>query len=186
MRVLTLYRDRSGQVTVAHGGKVGLHTHGRLDEGVSQVLLTGPLPELEREAAKILHHLDWRGFASFDVKIDPRNGVGYFLELNPRTSATTHYMTAAGVNPYEAWRNDWILDRQGVVLKPARRVVYSSVSRGAIRDAAAPEIRAQMKGLPVRYPLLNWRDLALRRSVLARTLRAWRHMQARSEHYRRR
>ena len=120
------------------------------------------------------------------MKIDPRNGVGYFLELNPRTSATTHYMTAAGVNPYEAWRNDWILDRQGVVLKPARRVVYSSVSRGAIRDAAAPEIRAQMKGLPVRYPLLNWRDLALRRSVLARTLRAWRHMQARSEHYRRR
>ena len=186
MRVLTLYRDRSGQVTVAHGGKVALHTHGPLDEGVSQVILTGPLPESERDAARILQHFDWRGFASSDVKVDPRSGVGYFLELNPRTSATTHYVTAAGVNPYEAWRNDWVLDRQGEALEPTKRISYSSVSRGAIRDAAAPETRAEMRGLPVRHPLLNWRDLALRRSVLGRTVRAWRHMQKRSESYRQR
>ena len=178
MRVLTLYRDRSGKVTLAHGGKVGLHTHGASDEGVSEVILTGPQPELELQASRILDRLEWRGFASFDVKVHSDTGVAYFLELNPRTSATAHYMTASGVNPYLAWRNDWVLDRQGELIKPTRRVVYSSIPRKAIRQLTSERFLAEAKGVPIRHPLLSVRDMTPGKQSRWRTVRVLRTMRA--------
>jgi len=40
----------------------------------------------------------WAGFASLDVKRDPRDGVYRFLELNPRVGRSGYSVTAAGYN----------------------------------------------------------------------------------------
>lgn len=62
-------------------------------------MITEEFPSLWESACTLLTDNGYRGFANFDVKIDPRDGRALFLEVNPRIGRNNWYMAAAGANP---------------------------------------------------------------------------------------
>ncbi|WP_341855090.1 hypothetical protein [Brachybacterium sp. GPGPB12] len=98
MLSVTAYVDTQGRVTLLGGAQVLLeeHTPGAL--GNPAAMFTTDLPEVFEQSVRFLHHTGYRGYANFDVKIDPRDGVGKFFEVNPRIGRNNYYMTAAGAN----------------------------------------------------------------------------------------
>ena len=91
---------------MAWGGRVLLEEHTPGTLGNPAAILTGRLAQIEADARRLVEHLGWTGFANFDVKVDPRTGVGHFFELNPRTGRSNYYLTASGLNPAAYWMAD--------------------------------------------------------------------------------
>src|SRR5690606_8505227 len=103
MRIITTYSERDGAVRMACGARVLLEEHTPGTLGNPAAILTGRLEQVEADARRLVEHLGWTGFANFDVKVDPRTGVGHFFELNPRTGRSNYYLTASGLNPAAFW-----------------------------------------------------------------------------------
>ena len=101
-RTVTCYVDRAGEVTLMASGQLLLQLHAPTRIGNSAAILTEPQPEVEEQAAAILHELGFTGFANFDVKVDPRDGRAHFLDLNPRIGRPNYYLNVAGRNPARA------------------------------------------------------------------------------------
>lgn len=95
-RSITAYRATNGQVTLTCAAQVLLGEHTPDALGRPAAMVTGPHPEILAEATRFLDHVDYVGFANFDLKVDPRSGREYFLELNPRLGRNNYYVTAAG------------------------------------------------------------------------------------------
>lgn len=108
MRILTCYCDMSGRMRFASFGHVLLeeHTPGAL--GNPAGIITRADAEIVEQARRLLEHIDWRGFANFDLKYDPRDGRTVFFELNPRLGRSNFYITAAGRNTTELYVREWI------------------------------------------------------------------------------
>src|SRR5699024_6949024 len=75
----------------------------------------------------------YRGYANFDVKIDPRDGVAKFFEVNPRIGRNNYYMTAAGANVAEPVVADLVEGRALPRMVPHREVLYSIVPWALLR-----------------------------------------------------
>lgn len=97
--IATFFRDGSGQTRLVSYGEVILEDHAPGTEGNARAVLAGADATVARQGQALLEALDWRGFAMFDVKVDPRDGAAQFLEMNPRLGRNHYYLTAAGVNP---------------------------------------------------------------------------------------
>ena len=98
MLSVTPYVDTRGEVTLLGGAHVLLeeHTPGAL--GNPAAMFTTDLGDVLAQSERFLRRTGYRGFANFDVKIDPRDGVAKFFEVNPRIGRNNYYMTAAGAN----------------------------------------------------------------------------------------
>lgn len=99
LRLATYFTDQTGTVRLTAYGEVIVEDHAPGLEGNSPAVLTARDPTVERQGAALLRAIGWRGFAMFDIKVDPRDGVAKFLELNPRLGRNHHYVTAGGINP---------------------------------------------------------------------------------------
>jgi D-aspartate ligase len=172
MRIMTTFSDQNGRVRWAHGGKVLLEEHTPGTLGNPAAILTGPLPAIEADARRLVEHMGWTGFANFDIKVDPRDGVGYFFELNPRTGRSNYYLTASGINPAIFWVAEHL---QGGNLPDVRRtpILYRIVPRLLLRQYAGQETRAAIARVtrvahPLKYPGdRSWkRDLWVRLAEL--------------------
>lgn len=95
MRVLTTYSDRDGRVRWARLGHVLLEDHDPAMIGNPLAVVHGASETAAAEAARLLEHVGWTGYANFDIKVDPRDGTEYFFELNPRLGRSHAYLTAA-------------------------------------------------------------------------------------------
>ncbi|MFC4556522.1 hypothetical protein [Georgenia faecalis] len=109
-RTVTCYVDRTGRVTMMASGQLILGLHAPTMLGNSATILTVPQPGLAEQAAAILRELRFTGFANFDIKVDPRDGRGRFLDLNPRIGRPNYYVNVAGRNPARAVVEDYCPD----------------------------------------------------------------------------
>ncbi|AXH96259.1 carboxylate--amine ligase [Ornithinimicrobium avium] len=96
MRVLTTYSDREGSVRWGRLGHVLLEDHDPAMIGNPLAVVHGTSGTAVAEAARLMEHVGWTGYANFDIKVDPRDGTEYFFELNPRLGRSHAYLTAAG------------------------------------------------------------------------------------------
>ena len=99
IRSVTAYITSNGEMTMIGSARVLLEDHAPTLIGNPVAMITEPFPELWDGAERLLGAAGYRGFANFDVKVDPRTGESVFFELNPRIRRNSFYMSAAGVNP---------------------------------------------------------------------------------------
>ena len=99
MRSITAYVDSRGEVTLIGSARVLLGDHAPTMIGNPVAMITADFPQLWADACALLTENGYRGFANFDVKIDPRDGRALFFEVNPRIGRNNWYMAAAGANP---------------------------------------------------------------------------------------
>ncbi len=148
MRSITAYVDSAGTVTLECCAHVLLEEHTPSGLGNPAAMITGSWDELLDPARRILAATNYRGFANFDVKVDPRDGIPKFFEVNPRIGRNNYYVTAAGTNPMRLLVADVV---DGVAARPIRvetQVLYSVVPlRMLPRYVLDPDLRALVKRL---------------------------------------
>lgn len=169
MRSITAYVDSSGQATLLATAQVLLQEHTPLAIGNPAAMVTTPFPELMEQAERFLRHVGYRGFANFDVKVDPRDGVAKFFEMNPRIGRNNYYVTAAGANVAEFIVTDLIEKRSHDQVVVRNEILYSVLPQALLRryltgPAAALHKRASAKG--VHHPLV-YRDSLWRKGYVA-------------------
>ena len=146
MLSVTAYVDTQGRVTLLGGAQVLLeeHTPGAL--GNPAAMFTTDLPEVFEQSVRFLHHSGYRGYANFDVKIDPRDGVGKFFEVNPRIGRNNYYMTAAGANVALPVVADLVEQREMERLVPREEILYSIVPWPLLRRYIIdPDLRTRVR-----------------------------------------
>ena len=146
MLSVTAYVDTRGTVTLLGGAQVLLeeHTPGAL--GNPAAMFTTDLPDVLDQSVRFLEHTGYRGYANFDVKIDPRDGIAKFFEVNPRIGRNNYYMTAAGANVAEPVVADLVEDRELQRLVPREEVLYSIVPWVLLRRYIIdPDLRARVR-----------------------------------------
>ncbi|GAA3706097.1 carboxylate--amine ligase [Zhihengliuella alba] len=109
MKLATFYCDPDGRARYAAYGEVAVEEHAPIVLGNSAAIVSG-MPDAAAETfvqqgRRILERLGWRGFAMFDAKLDPRDGVVKFFELNPRLGRNHYYLTAAAAAGGRDWAN---------------------------------------------------------------------------------
>lgn len=169
MRSLTAYIDSAGEVTLLATAQVLLQEHTPLAIGNPAAMITTPYPELMAHAERLLKHVGYHGFANFDVKLDPRDGVMKFFEVNPRIGRNNYYVTAAGTNVAEFIVADLIEGRRLPQTIVRNEVLYSVLPMFLLRrylDGPTRELvrRVTRKGV---YHPLKYRDSLWRRGYVA-------------------
>lgn len=134
MRSLTFYVGRNGKVLLRSAAHVLLQDPSPTLIGNPVAMITGEQDELWEMGEKILAAGNYSGFANFDIKVDPRDGTPYFLEVNPRIGRNSYYVVAAGANPMEIMVRDLWFGQQGEPVDAAETALYSLVSLKLIRD----------------------------------------------------
>ena len=170
MRSVTAYVDSHGHMTLIGSARVLLEDHAPTMIGNPVAMITEAFPQLWEDARRILEAANYRGFANFDVKIDPRDGRALFFEVNPRIGRNSWYMTAAGHNPMIPMVDDLV---RGVEHSPEEvneEILYSMVpDRLLLRYIREPELAQRVRSLireGKRFdPLFYSADSDLRRSL---------------------
>jgi D-aspartate ligase len=181
MRSVTAYADSTGRVTLRCSAHVLLEERTPATRGNPSAMITGEIPEILDAAQRLLEHTGWRGFANFDVKLDPRTGRYVFFEQNPRIGRNNYYVTAAGANPTEFLVDDVI---EGVRREPVtagHEVLYAVVPHRLLRSYVLdPELNARvvrlMRAGRTVHPLRYRADAGPRRRlyVLTALVNHWR------------
>lgn len=161
MRSITAYVDQRGEVTLLGGAHVLLEEHTPNGLGNPAAMITIVDEAMFDQAKQFLRHTNYRGFANFDVKVDPRDGQFKFFEVNPRIGRNNFYMTAAGGNPARVLVQDHIEGKQVVPQVVDRTVLYSVVPVKMLRHyVLEPKLLAELNELiaaknyvnPLSYP----------------------------------
>ena len=145
MRSITAYVDSRGTVTLIGSARVLLEDHAPTMIGNPVAMITEDFPSLWEDACTLLTENGYRGFANFDVKIDPRDGRAVFFEVNPRIGLNNWYMAAAGANPMIPMVAD-LIDGQECEQTQARdEILYTMVPDSLLlRYITDPELRARV------------------------------------------
>lgn len=145
MRSITAYVDQRGEVTLLATAQVLLQEHQPLAIGNPAAMVTTPYPDLMEQAERLLKHVGYRGFANFDVKVDPRDGVAKFFEVNPRIGRNNYYVTAAGANVAEFIIGDLIEGSEMDQVVVRNEILYSVLPMFLLRRYLSPELKAMVK-----------------------------------------
>ena len=173
MRSVTAYVDTRGVVTMMCSAHVLLEEHTPSGLGNPAAMVTGRDDTLLEPARRFLEATGYRGFANFDVKVDPRDGRTMFFEVNPRIGRNNYYVTAAGANPARFVVEDAVEGRAVAPVVAEGVVLYSILPhRLLLRYVLDPDLRGRVRDLisrgrvvrPLRYP----KDLSPRRRFYTR------------------
>lgn len=168
MRSITAYVDTRGEITLLCSAHVLLEEHTPSGLGNPAAMITTRDDAMLDQARTFLAATGYRGFANFDVKVDPRTGAFRFFEVNPRIGRNNYYVTAAGANPMRFVVEDHV---DGKAVEPVvvdREILYSILPhRLLLRYVKDPALNARVRGLirrkSVAHPLRYARDLSPRR-----------------------
>lgn len=127
MRSITCYVDQSGAISLICCAHVLLEEHTPSGLGNPAAMITMRDDELAAPALRLLLATGYRGFANFDVKVDPRDGAARYFEVNPRIGRNNYYVTAAGANPVRFLVADQVDGRRVEPVTVERSVLYSVV-----------------------------------------------------------
>lgn len=148
LRVVMTYSDDTGRTRLACCAAVVVeeHTPSALGNAAGLVSITDDI--LAEQAAHLLDTLGWTGWATFDVKVDPRDGTHYILEVNPRMGRSNYLITASGLNPYRyllPWVDGEPLPLGPEVQQVEREVLYTLLPPPLLlRWVTQPERRRQV------------------------------------------
>lgn len=174
MRSVTTYSDTSGTVTLRCSARVLLEERTPAARGNPSAMIVEPIAEILDAAQRICEHTGWRGFANFDVKLDPRDGVYKFFEQNPRIGRNNYYLTAGGQNPTVVLVDDVIRGERRTLVTATHEVLYAVVPHWLLRRYVLDEgLRARVVGLMrtgrTVHPLRYSADAAPRRRLYVLT-----------------
>ena len=162
VRSITAYVDADGVVTLLAGAQVLLEEHTPNGLGNPAAMITGDLGTMFDQAVAFLKMTNYRGFANFDVKVDPRDGVGKFFEVNPRIGRNNYYVTAAGANVAQFVVGDAIDGAQVAPQRVANEILYSVLPTSLLlKYIREPQLRAKVTALAKHpgsvHPLAYWK-----------------------------
>ncbi|MFC5281143.1 ATP-grasp domain-containing protein [Arcanobacterium canis] len=100
------YVNSAGEISAIGSGHVLLGLHQPAYIGNAGIVLLEKNDELIAQAAQIVKAAGIRGFFSMDVKVDPRDGTAYWLDLNPRIGRGHYYLKVGGVDLAKALIDD--------------------------------------------------------------------------------
>lgn len=158
LQTLTTFSDASGKVRAISGGTVCLQDHDPTALG-NPVCILGKREDAVIEAAKkILSHLNYRGFANFDIKFDKRDGSFRFFEINTRCGRNTYYMSLGGINFVTLIVREFILGESIDHEEAYAPFVYNCVppcvlKRSINNQKLLSQVLEQLKCTPHSYPL---------------------------------
>lgn len=156
MRSVTAYVDSCGEMTLIGSARVLLEDHDPTLIGNPVAMVTEPFEDLWEDARRILEASNYRGFANFDVKIDPRNGRALFFEVNPRIGRNNWYMTAAQANPMAVMVADLVDAIECEPVEARKEVLYTLVPHSLLlRYIRDDELRSRIQAIIDRGDALN-------------------------------
>lgn len=172
IRNLTFYVDSHGRPTMRAAAQVLLEDPSPTLIGNPVAMITRREPELWEMAERVLAAADYRGFANFDVKIDPSDGTPYFLDFNPRIGRTSYYMVAGGVNPMVPMAEDLCSGKQIEAISTGRTALFSLVPLRLItKYVKDPSLVEEVRSLARRHlvfnPLTSGAETSPRRRIIA-------------------
>ncbi|GAA3820752.1 carboxylate--amine ligase [Cellulomonas soli] len=168
MRSVTAYVDTHGTITLLCSAHVLLEEHTPSGLGNPAAMVVTRDDAMLGQAARFLTETGYRGFANFDVKVDPRDGRFRFFEVNPRIGRNNYYVTAAGANTVRFVVEDWLEGRAVDPVVVDREVLYSILPHRLllkyVRDEQlAGRVRGLIRAKAVVHPLRYPADLSPRR-----------------------
>ena len=171
MRSITAYVDSRGEVTLIGSARVLLEDHAPTMIGNPVAMITEDFPQLWADACALLTENGYRGFANFDVKIDPRDGRALFFEVNPRIGRNNWYMAAAGANPMIPMVADLIDGQACEQTQATDEILYTLVPASLLlRYISDSDLRGRVKRIireGRRFDLLlNPTEKDLRRNLI--------------------
>ena len=170
MRSITAYVDTHGEITLLCSAHVLLEEHTPSGLGNPAAMITYRDDPMLAQARTFLASTGYRGFANFDVKVDPRTEQFRFFEVNPRIGRNNYYVTAAGANPMRFVVEDAVEGRSVTPVVVEKEILYSVVpNRLLLRYVRDPRLAARVRQLikanAVVRPLQYGRDLSPRRRL---------------------
>ncbi|NNH06188.1 hypothetical protein HLB10_03630 [Cellulomonas fimi] len=168
MRSITAYVDSRGEITLLCSAHVLLEEHTPSGLGNPAAMITYRDDAMLEQARRFLTSTGYRGFANFDVKVDPRTDRFRFFEVNPRIGRNNYYVTAAGANPMRFVVEDQVEGRAVEPVVVDREVLYSIVPHRLllryVRDPQlAQRVRRLVRARATAHPLAYGKDLSPRR-----------------------
>ncbi|TRW47125.1 hypothetical protein [Georgenia yuyongxinii] len=160
-RVVNAYVDSRGEMTMAASGQVLLGLHQPAFLGNAAITLVEYDAALVDMVRKVLTAVDYRGYASIDVKIDPRDGVPRLLDINPRIGRSNYYINVGGANPVRVMVEDLVHGRAHTPELATTTGVFHYVPTAVLpRYLTDPALRAKVRGVlrrrravhPLDYP----------------------------------
>lgn len=155
-RTVTLYVDQNDRVTLRASGQVLLEDPSPTMIGNPSVMICREMPDLLESAEKVLRACGYRGFANFDLKVDPRTGKAYFFELNPRAGRSSYFIMAGGINPMVTMARDLILGERVEPQFAKRWALYTLFPLSLVRKyVTEPKLREEVQDLARRKRVVN-------------------------------
>ena len=162
MHLLTCYCDKSGKVRLAAAGHTMMEDHEENSIGNPVAILSEVLDEeVTASAVRMLEAIGYNGFANFDIKYDPRDGVYKFFEINTRLGSSSYYVTGAGYNTAEYYVKEWVLgekfdgciiaDRPHLYSKIPQSIINAYVRDDDLKAQVAEQYRAHRVSNPIDY-----------------------------------
>ena len=160
LRSVTTFSDDEGNLRVSCMGQVVLQDHAPSAIGNPVVIRDARVESVVEQAARFLKHVDYHGFANFDVKYDPRDGSYRFFEVNTRPGRNTFYLSLAGVPFVSLFVEDYVLGHQIPVTVAGDPFLYAcvpptvvrrTVKDPALRDDVLARYRSGMAQFPLFY-----------------------------------
>ena len=159
MRSITAYVDQNAKVRMFSSAQVLLEEHTPSALGNPAAMITRPYPELYKQAQTLLEACSYKGFANFDVKLDPRTNKAYFLEINPRIGRNNYYTTAAGLNPVRYLVDDIVYHKydkdDSSVDSSDKTVLYSVLTPHLVKRYVDQELKREINQLSLSGNLVH-------------------------------
>ncbi len=145
--VVNGYVNKDGTLAAVGTGQVLLGIHQPDLLGNAGIIYVREHAELARLAPKIVRAVGLTGFFSMDVKIDPRDGRIYWLDLNPRIGRGQYYLKVGGIDMAKIVTADALGERNDAVARISQEGIFSIMpaflaNARYIRD---PELLARVK-----------------------------------------
>jgi len=167
-RVVNVYRDRRGQLTMAASGQVLLAMHQPTFIGNSAIIMVDYDEQLIEPVRAVLEAVDYRGFASVDFKVDSRDGIAYLLDINPRPGRSHYYAGVGGASAARSVVADFVTDTELAPQRATLPGVYAYIPTFVlghyVRDRALlRRVRAVLRRRRAVHPLAYAADRNLKR-----------------------
>lgn len=140
---LTVYCTKGGEAKVISGGQVLLQDHSASGIGNPVCILRKQVDAIVEPALRMLKHLQYHGYANFDIKYDKRDDTYKFFEVNTRMGRNTYYVSLGGVPFVEPLVRDFALGEDlGEVRYAYDPFLYVAVPKAVLLRYTAPGYHA--------------------------------------------